>query len=70
MSKMCTFKKRNKKECINSYNWFQIFFTTKACPLLWKYNSLDGFDEKPNHKKNSKFWNFEGKGYIRQGLIF
>jgi len=47
------FYKKNQKECIKSYNRFQIFCTTKHSPL-YKTHSSDELDEKKN---------LEGKGY-------
>jgi hypothetical protein len=50
-------------ECIKSYNWFQTFFTTKACvPFYERTCSLGGLDEKPNNTNISKSWNFDIKG--------
>jgi hypothetical protein len=46
-----------------SYNWCQKICTTKTC-------SLDEFDEKPNHTKISKSWNFEGKGCKAKDSFF
>jgi hypothetical protein len=46
-----------------SYNWFQKICTTKTC-------LLDELDEKPNHTKISKSWNFEGKGCKAKDSLF
>ncbi len=54
--------KSNKMECIKSYNWFQMVFTTKACvPFYERTCSSGGLDEKPNNKNIWKFWNFDVK---------
>jgi hypothetical protein len=58
----CTFCKRNKKECIKSYINFKKLVQQKHAPLYENTCSLDVLDEKPNHIKLLKFWNFEGKG--------
>jgi hypothetical protein len=55
------FLKSNQKECIKSYN--QIFVQQKHAPFYESTCLLDEFDEKPNHTKISKSWNFEKKGY-------
>jgi hypothetical protein len=54
---------KNQKECINSYNWFKLFIQQKNAPFYKNKCSLDELDEKPNHTKISKSWNFAGKGY-------
>jgi hypothetical protein len=56
------FFKKNLKECVKSSNWFQTFCTTKHALFYESTCSLDELDEKPNHTKISKFWNFERKG--------
>jgi predicted nucleotide-binding protein (sugar kinase/HSP70/actin superfamily) len=41
-----------------------IFLYNKNMPPFYESTcSLDELDEKPNHLKISKFWNFERKGY-------
>ncbi len=51
-------------------NWFQTFCTTKACPFYESTCSLDELDEKPNHTKISKSWNFEKKGCKAKDSFF
>ncbi len=46
--------KKNQKECIKSYNWFQTFCTTKHSLFYENTHSLDESDEKQN---------LEGTGY-------
>ncbi len=57
------FKNNNNKEGIKSCNWFQIFVQQNHAPFYESTCSLDELDEKRNHSKISKFWNFERKGY-------
>jgi hypothetical protein len=57
------FFKSKQKEGVKSYNWFQIFVQQKNAPFYESTCSLNELDEKPNHSKISKSWNFEGKGY-------
>jgi hypothetical protein len=57
------FSKSNKKEGIKSYNWFQIVCTIKHAPFHENICSLDELDEKLNHSKVSKSWNFKQKAY-------
>ncbi len=56
------FNKSNQKEGIKSYNDFNFFVQQKHGPFYESTCSLDELDEKPNHSKFSKSWNFEGKG--------
>jgi len=60
----------NQKECIKSYNWFQIFFTTKHAPFYEYTCSLYELDEKPNYTKISKSLKFEGKGCKEKDPFF
>ncbi len=62
MSKL-QFLKKESKGMHKSYNWFQKNCTTKAC-------SLGELDEKPNHTKISKSWNFDGKGCKAKDSFF
>jgi hypothetical protein len=64
------FLKRNKKECIMSYNWFQIFCIIKTCPLLWKYMFIEWSWWKAKSYKNVKFLKFWKKGLQSKRLIF
>jgi hypothetical protein len=40
----------------------KLFVQQKHAPFYESTCSLDELDEKPNHSKISKSWNFEGKG--------
>ncbi len=40
----------------------KLFVQQKYAPFYESTCSLDELDEKPNHSKISKSWNFEGKG--------
>jgi hypothetical protein len=62
MSKSLFFKKESKG-MHKLYDWFQSFCTTKTC-------SLCELDEKPNHTKISKSWNFDGKGCKTKDSFF
>jgi hypothetical protein len=53
----------NKKECINSYNWFQTLCTTKTCPFLWKYMFIIWRWWITKLHKNFKVFKFWRKGY-------
>jgi hypothetical protein len=43
--------------------YLNFFVQQKNAPFYENTCSLDELDEKPNHTKISKSWNFEGKGY-------
>ncbi len=53
------FLKNNQKECIKSYNSFQIFVQQKHAPFYESTCSLDEFDEKLNHTKMLNFENLK-----------
>jgi len=47
------------------------FLYNKKMPLFYESTcSLDELDEKPNHTKISKSWNFERKGYKAKDSFF
>jgi hypothetical protein len=60
----------NKKESINHTIDFKKIIQQKHAPFYESKCSLDGLDKKPNHTKNSKFSNFEGKGYKAKDSFF
>ncbi len=49
---------------------FKFFIQQKYTPFCESTCSLDELDEKPNHTKMSKFWNFEGKGCKAKDSFF
>jgi len=57
-------------KCIKSYNWFQTFFTTKTCPLLWKYMFIIWTWWKTKLYKNFKVFKFWRKGCKEKDFFF
>jgi hypothetical protein len=47
-----------------------LFIQQEDVPFYENTCSLGKLDEKLNHKKNSKFWNFERKGDMAKDSFF
>jgi hypothetical protein len=49
---------------------FKLFVQQKHAPFYESTCSLNELDEKPNHTKISKSWNFERKGWKAKDAFF